>query len=349
MNKKILFMTAKQQYVPMFWNAVCEEKCKQYGFTVDLPSRDGDLTEPDWAAMLPDYDAIVTTWGSPVCSGEFLRAAPKVRIIGHCAGSVVAVTDETTYDSGVQVTTANPVMAEAVAEWSLMATLVAQRRLQRYAHLRAQEVPYWPEGFHMGDLKHMTIGLWGLGDTTRHLLRFLAPLKPGRILICSNHASDEELARNGAQRATLEELLRESDIFHCLVGVNQETFQRLGAKEFAMMKDGATFVNGGRNRLLQTDALIAELKTGRIQAFLDVFDSEPLSPNSPLVMLDNVILTPHNAGFTGRDRFLPFLLDEFHRFFSGEKMLSAISKARFETMTHEGARLTERKSPAGNA
>ena len=151
----------------------------------------------------------------------------------------------------------------------------------------------------------------------------------------NSHASDEELATFGAQRATLEELLRESDIFHCLVGVNKETYQRLGAKEFAMLKDGATLVNGGRSRLLKEPELIAELQTGRIDAILDVFDTEPLDARSPLVMLDNAILTPHNAGFPGRDRYMPFLLDEFHRLFNGEKMLSGISKARFETMTNE--------------
>ena len=88
-------------------------------------------------------------------------------------------------------------------------------------------------------------------------------------------------------------------------------------------------------RLLKEDELIEELKKGRISAFLDVFYTEPLQSNSPLVAMDNVILTPHNAGFTGRDRFFPFLLDEFNRFFNGEKMQSGISKSRFLTMTNE--------------
>ena len=239
MNRKILFMTQYQKYVPMFWNDVCEAKCREYGFSVDLPSRDGDLENPDWRNILSRYDAVVTTWQSPVCTAEFLREAPSVKVIGHCAGSVAAVVDETTYDTGVQVTTANPVMAEAVAEWSLMATLVSQRNLPYYAHLRKHETPNWADPYNMNDLKHMTIGLWGMGDTSRHLLRFLAPLRPGRILVCSKHASEQELAQYGAHQASLEELLRESDIFHCLVGVTPDTLRRLGTAEFSMMKDGA--------------------------------------------------------------------------------------------------------------
>lgn len=58
MNRKILFMTRYRKYVPMFRNDVCEAKCREYGFTFDLPSRDGGLENPDWRTMLPHYDAV---------------------------------------------------------------------------------------------------------------------------------------------------------------------------------------------------------------------------------------------------------------------------------------------------
>ena len=338
MAKKILFMTARQNLTKMFWNDVCAKKAAEYGFEVDIPAADGDLTDPEWPKRIAGYDVLVTTWGSPVCTKEFLANAPSVKVVGHCAGSAAAVVNETTYETDVKVTTSNPVMAEAVAEWSLMATQLAQRNMLRYATLRPGDVMDWPGGTVMQDIKKMTIGLWGMGDTTRHLLKFLAPLRPGRILIASNHSSAEELAALGAQKATLEELLRESDVFHCLVGVNAQNYLRIGAKEFAMMKDGATFVNGGRARLTDEAALLAVLKTGRINAILDVFYEEPVKAGSPFYELSNVILTPHDAGFTGRDRFFPFLLDEFDRFFKGEKMLSEISKSRFLTMTNEKLR-----------
>ena len=333
--KKIIFTTARHQHTKMFWNEEGARKAKEYGFQIDIPALDGDLTDPDWKSMVKGYDAIVTTWGSPVCTKELLNGAPTVKVVGHCAGSAAAIVDETTYETDVKITTSNPVMAEAVAEWSLMATILAQRNIQSYATLGKGQFMNWPQTGNMYDIKKMTIGLWGMGDTTRHLLKFLAPLRPGKVLVASNHSSEEELAAMGAQKATLEELLTQSDVFHCLVGVNDQTFQRLGAAEFAMMKDGATFVNGGRARLTKEDELVAELQKGRIKAFLDVFYQEPLPEDSPLYQLDNVILTPHNAGYTGRDRFLPFLLDEFDRFFRGEKMLSEISKSRFLTMTNE--------------
>ncbi len=337
-EKKILFATASRRLARMFWNEEGVRKAGQYGFRVDVPAFDADLPDPDWTSRLADYDAIITTWGSPVCTEEFLKSAPKARVVGHCAGSVVNVVDESTFNTDVHVTTANPIMAEAVAEWSLMATILAQRNLKKYAKLRRDERMNWPETENMQDIKKMTIGIWGMGDTTRHLLRFLAPLRPGRVLIASSHSSAADLAAVGATKATLEEVLSQADVFHCLVGVSKENYQRLGDKEFALLKNGATFVNGGRARLTQEDALLRGLQSGRFSAILDVFYKEPLPDDSPFNQLDNVILTPHNAGFTGRDRFLPFLLDEFNRFFNGEPMQSDISKKRFLTMTNEHLR-----------
>ena len=336
--KKILFMNAYQKHCPMFWNENGMAKAEKYGFQIDFPARNGDVENIDWQELLPEYDALITTWRSPVCSAELLKNAPNVKVIGHCAGSVVAVVDESTFQTGVKVTGANSVMAEAVAEWSLLATLLAQRNLTCYAKLDRAGRMNWAESCNMKDIKKMTIALWGMGDTTRHLLKFLAPLAPGKILVVSNHASETELSAYGAEKVSLDAALQRADVFHCLVGVTPENFERIGAKEFAMMKDGATFVNGGRARLTKEGDLVAELQTHRINAILDVFSQEPFAEDHPFNAMDNVILTPHNAGFTGRDRFLPYILDEFDRFFRGEPMLSEVSGQRFKTMTNERMR-----------
>ncbi len=81
----------------------------------------------------------------------------------------------------------------------------------------------------------------------RHLLRMLKPLHPGRILVFSNHCGEAELAAAGARKASsLEELLAQSDIFHSLAGLTPRNLHRIGAEEFALLKNGAVFVNAGR-------------------------------------------------------------------------------------------------------
>ena len=337
-KKNILFLNEWRDKVRTFWNDAAAEKVSRYGFVFDIPALHGDIENFDWKTILPRYDAVVTTWRSPVCSKAFLAAAPKVKVVAHCAGSVASVTDATTFETGVRVTTANPLMAEAVAEWSLLATLLAQRRLETYACMHPGEKMKWDAMTNIADLHKMVIGLWGMGDVTKHLLRMLSVLRPAELLVCSSHAGEEELARYGAKKASLEELLTRSDVFHCLVGVNDANLYRIGAMEFGMMKENAVFVNAGRARLCREEALVDALRSKRIRAILDVFHDEPLPEDSPLYTFDNVIMTPHDAGYTGRDRFLPFILDELHRFFSGQPMEAEISASRRRTMTHEGLR-----------
>lgn len=339
-GKNILFLNPFREYISWFCTEAGRQKCREYGFQLDCPAADGDLGRNyDWQSIIGNYDALITTWGSPVCSADFLKAAPRVQILGHCAGSVVAVTDPTTYQTPVHVTTANSVMAEAVAEWSLMATLIAQRNPGVYAAFGHGTRMNWQKSrCGIADIHSMTIGIWGMGDVSHHLLKLLQPLRPGRILVCSGHASEEELQLYHAEKCTFEQLFAESDVIHCLSGVNRSTYRKVGAREFDSMKSDAVFINGGRSRLCDQNALLAALHSGKIRAVLDVFDEEPLPDDSPFYGLDNVLLTPHNAGYSGYHRYLPFLLDEFHRFFNGEPLLAEITKKRFMSMTDEHLR-----------
>jgi phosphoglycerate dehydrogenase-like enzyme len=82
----------------------------------------------------------------------------------------------------------------------------------------------------------------------------------------------------------------------------------IGKKQLAAMKDNAVLINTARGSLIDTEALIAELRTGRVEAMLDVTDPEPLPPDSPLWDLPNVTLTPHIAGAMGNE--VPRLLEQ---------------------------------------
>jgi phosphoglycerate dehydrogenase-like enzyme len=332
---KIIFLPARQLLIKELWEPKAEALVKNYNFDVEVHLQ-SKLDDRAMKQVLSDCDGLITSWGSPVCSAEFLENyAPNVKIIGHAAGSVVNISDESTYTTNVKVITANQIMAQGVAEWSLLATLLAARNFGAYTALYGLTKMDFSKAYDMLDIQNMTIGLWGFGDTSKHLLKLLAPLRPGRIIVASEHSSVEKIARFGAEKQSFETVLKESDLLHALVGVNRRNFERLGKEEFAMMKPGSTFINCGRAGLTNETALLDTLKSKRISAVLDVFHIEPLPGNSPYYELDNVILTPHNAGFPGRERFIPFLFEEFKNFFSGVKIQSSISKSRFLTMTNE--------------
>ena len=71
-HKKILFMNGNSRLIRALWSAECDEKAARYGFEVAIPARDRDLPAETWPQLLPEYDGVITSWGSPVCTAELL-------------------------------------------------------------------------------------------------------------------------------------------------------------------------------------------------------------------------------------------------------------------------------------
>ncbi len=143
------------------------------------------------------------------------------------------------------------------------------------------------------DLPGKTLGIIGLGNTGRELARLAGPWNM-RILAYSPKADPAQAAALNVKLVGLDELLRESDFlsFHCRLLPETRGFFR--ARELSLMKPTAYLINVGRGELLDEDALIEALREKRIAgAGLDVFEHEPLPLTSPLLELDNVIVTPH--------------------------------------------------------
>ena len=333
MMKKILIATAMTGFRDEFWSPAVEEKLRKYGFEIELFAKP-ELKIEDLPAD-PAVEAVVTSWRSPCFTKEVFEKLPNLKYLGHCAGSVARVASPGFYEHGGRIFSANYVMAAAVAEWSLLMTLLHSRNFFASASVGGGGKMDWKSQFLMGNLRESVIGCWGFGDTTRHFLRMLQPLSPRRILVASKHADAAVLAGYGAEKVDFAELFKLSDMIHCLVGVTPDTWHGIGEKELAALKDGAAVINGGRAGLIDEEPLCRELAAKRLFAYLDVFYEEPLPETSPLYSLPNLVMTPHNAGFPGRKEFLPFLLDEFHRADNNEKCLCEISAARLLTMTVE--------------
>lgn len=335
-NQRLLFMHHSHELTRMFWTPECDRLSQAYGFTVDVPARDGDVTVDDWAKRANGCDGVITTWGSPMCNQAFLTQAPSVKIIGHAAGSVAAVTDASTYQMPITVVTANLVMAQTVAEWSMLMTLIAQRRLLSYAKLRPGETCNWDLRFGFPDISQTVIGIWGMGDITKAFLKLLQPFGFKQILVYSEHTPEKVINDMGAAKAAgFEELLRQSDILHCLAGMTPQNLRKLDREKLSLLRDGSTLINAGRARLIDNEALQQELAAKRISAILDVFESEPLPPDSPWYQLDNLIMTPHAAGGSGQHKYAPYILGLFDRFFNGRTDFPQIDGKRFATMTNE--------------
>jgi phosphoglycerate dehydrogenase-like enzyme len=147
--------------------------------------------------------------------------------------------------------------------------------------------------------RQRVVGTIGLGNIAAEAIRLLKPFDVARFLAFDPYATPARASDAGAQLISLEELLRLSDYVLVNCPLTPETRGLLGAPQFALMKPDAVIINTARGPIIQQAALIEALESGRIRgAALDVFEQEPLSADSPLTKMDNVILTSHSVAWT---------------------------------------------------
>jgi phosphoglycerate dehydrogenase-like enzyme len=155
-----------------------------------------------------------------------------------------------------------------------------------------------PEGMSLRRPDALTLGLLGFGRIGQATARLARPFG-FRVVAHDPYVADTAYGELGVRSVSLEDLLRESDILSVHVFLSPETRHLLDARRLALMKPTAWIVNTARGRVIDEEALIAALREERIAgAALDVMEREPLDPDSPLLGLGNVIVTPHVAGFS---------------------------------------------------
>ena len=128
----------------------------------------------------------------------------------------------------------------------------------------------------------------------------------------------------------LDEILKVSDVIFLACPHTSETDKLINARTLALMKERAYLVNTARGRIVDESALIEALKAGRIAgAALDVFEEEPLPPESPLWEMENVIVTPHTAGASPNrhDRTVAFFCKNLERYLAGKSLINEVDKS----------------------
>jgi len=142
------------------------------------------------------------------------------------------------------------------------------------------------------------LGSIGVGNIGSELFRLAAPFGM-RHLACDPYVTQESVAPLGVKLVDLDTLFRESDFLSVNCPLNDETRKLVGARQFALMKPGANFINTARGPIVDEKALLEALSTNRIAgAGIDVFEQEPVSPDNPLLKLENIIVTPHHICLT---------------------------------------------------
>ncbi|GAB2716376.1 hydroxyacid dehydrogenase [Streptomyces bullii] len=292
----------------------------------------GDFTDPRVRQVLARTEILVTGWGCPRLDAAVLDAAPALRAVLHSAGSVKGFATPEVWRRGIAVSTAAAANALPVAEYTLAMILLAGKDvLAARERLRAARTsPGW--GVVPGIGNHgRRVGVVGASRIGRRVLELLRPfdLRPA---LTDPYVDEATAAALGVPLLPLDDLLRTSDIVTVHAPETPETHHLIGRRELSLMPDGAVLINTARGALVDHDALVDELRAGRLTAILDVTDPEPLPADSPLYDLPGAFVTPHLAGSQGNElaRLGRTVAEEAERLAAGGRLAYAVEPAELE-------------------
>jgi phosphoglycerate dehydrogenase-like enzyme len=294
-----------------------------------------DLTPEELPELVAGATACITGWGTPPISEVLLTDNPQLRLIAHTAGSIRKLVPLVAVERGLRVSHAAAIIADAVAEFVIAQLLLSVRPL----HLIDQEMKAGVDWFQIREqrlgqlLGSRTVGVVGAGYVGRIVIRLLTAFGC-RILVFDPLLTDEAAAELGVERRSLADLFAASDLVTLHAPVLPETRGMIDADLLRQLRDGAVFVNTARAALVDEGALLDELRSGRITAALDVFDTEPLPVDSPFRALPDALLSPHAAGHS-TDTYLQqgqAMVDEVRRYLHGEPLQYEVTPAMLATM-----------------
>lgn len=285
------------------------------------------------STVLAEAEVIVGHWGCPPLDAAMLDRAPRLGLFAYAAGTVKMTLTDAVWDRDIRVTSGANANAEPVAEFTLAAILFANKGV------------LWRRGpadfsamSNMGDRQWgnygRTIGIIGASLIGRRVIELLRPFPHLTVTLYDPYVTPEEAASLGVEKLELDELCASADVLSIHAPALPETMHMIGPDQLSALPDGATVINTARGPLIDHEALLPHLVSGRLYAILDVTDPEPLSDNSPILELPNVWISPHLAGSQGTElaRMTDYVIEEVRRWSAGEPALNEVTKERLATM-----------------
>ncbi|HLJ13992.1 MAG TPA: NAD(P)-dependent oxidoreductase [Bryobacteraceae bacterium] len=244
-----------------------------------------------------DYDVVISL--KPRVTAASLQGIDRLCAIGRCGVGYDNVDLAACTEKDIAVFITPTAVVRPVAEsivlfvLALSHNLVWKDRLIREGH--------WQESTRrLGrEPRDRVIGTVGLGNIASDAIRLLRQFSVARFLAFDPYAPPARATALGVDLVPLDDLLRQSDYVLINCPLTTETRRLIGERELALMKPDAFLINTARGAILDEAALVRVLENRAIAgAALDVFEKEPLEPSSPLLRLDNVILTSHSVAWT---------------------------------------------------
>jgi glyoxylate reductase len=247
----------------------------------------------EWPPAGPRPGVEVLAVVAATVDDALLDLLPDLRLVANYGVGYDAIDVEACARRGVAVSNTPEALGIATADLTFALVLAVRRRILEGD--RFVREGRWAAGWHVGELmgdevRGATLGVVGLGRIGRAVAERARAF--GMRVVHTSRSPG-----GGDDRRELDDLLRESDVVTLHVPLTDETRGLLGAERLALMRDGACLVNTARGAIVDEDALVAELRSGRLRAGLDVYVHEPHVPEA-LLGLPNVVLQPHVGSAT---------------------------------------------------
>jgi phosphoglycerate dehydrogenase-like enzyme len=314
---------------PIFGSPLAAEHVAQIesvpGARVVAISREG-LVHDDAEAALGSARVLLRGGVPASVLDHVIGRAPRLEWIHSFSAGVDRVATSAVRGRGLTVTNARGVFSRPIAEYVVMMCLAIARRLPQLLELQRERTWQPLRGTELGGL---TVGIVGYGSIGSEIAHLLAPFEAQVI------ATRRRPERGVGDAANVEllgldqldDLLRRSDIVVVAAPLTDETAGMIGAAQLQEMRATAWLINIARGRLLDELALRRALEAGWIGgAVLDVFNEEPLPPESPLYGTPNLIITPHTSWSSDRvvERSIGLFVENLRRFAAGEPLENVV-------------------------
>ncbi|MGI5907229.1 MAG: 2-hydroxyacid dehydrogenase [Christensenellales bacterium] len=282
-----------------------------------------------------DADILVTQF-FPVTSG-LITNAPRLKVVGTLRAGVENICVDLMTERNIMVINNTGRNAQAVSDFTIGMMLAEARNIGR-SHA-AMKAGYWRKEYintpFCPDLEGSTVGIIGFGMVGQLVAKKLTGFDV-EVIAYDAYPDEEAAMKYGVAFVDLETLLKRSDFVCMNCRLVPETYHMLGAREFSLMKPTAFLINTARSGLIDEDAMWEALYRKRIGgAALDVFDLEPPGIDHRLVTLDNVTLTPHQAGTTvhAMGRSALRLCQHMSALFEGKAPKTWVNRGKVELRT----------------
>jgi len=277
---------------------------KSNGFSVEQNTSSSNLTKDQLKDIFSKFDGVLTLMTDKVDRDVIKSSSKNLKVIANYAVGFDNIDVLEAKRHNIVVTNTPGVASESVAEHTFTLILAcAKKIIEADKYVRLGRYQGWdPMAFISPQIWGKTIGIVGLGK----IGTFVAQIAHGgfrmNILYYDPSRSEDFELLTEAKYCDLETLLANSDIVTLHCPLNDKTRHLIGKRELKKMKNSAILINTSRGPVIDEDALIWALKSGEIAACgLDVFEHEP-NIAQELLVLNNVILTPHSASATKETR-----------------------------------------------